>query len=335
MTRPQAPGARPQPGIRPRASGLRPQVLAWLIVLALPNIGSAQSLFDFHSALWMNLHHYLHALARVSGPLVEELPAGATEAERAQWTGAVEFYRTRFGKRRLVFDEILVNVKQQLISAESRDHLGDLALTPEHRQVLERVAPIYRKYRWSQHDAGNQRFIASLQELINRHGRAIADRLARSYDDTWPENGLRVDVVRDAGPPGNAYTTNVPGPTHITIGADDQGLQSLELVFHEASHHWDQTLMKGVGDAAKRLGGALPPNLWHAILFYNAGRITADVLAAAGIRDYNLMMVQGKIFDSPGWHAAIARHWPTFLAGDISRDEAIARILSDLPKSGF
>ena len=306
-----------------------------LLFVLLPVPMPAQTpLFNFHSAFWMNLHHYLHALARASEPLTEELPASASDSERTQWSAAVDFYRSRFGKRRLVFDEMLVNVKQRLIVAESRDDLADVALAPEHRQVLERVAPIYRKHRWPDHDATNKRFIGSLEKLIGRHGRAIADRLARSYDDTWPDTGLRVDVVRDAGPPGNAYTTTMPKPTHITIGADDHGLMSLELVFHEASHHWDQMLMKGVGDAAKRLGLAAPPNLWHAILFYNAGRITADALAANGIPDYTLMMVDGNIFATPGWHEAIARHWPGFLAGDVSRDETIARILRDLPNSG-
>jgi hypothetical protein len=102
------------------------------------------------------------------------------------------------------------------------------------------------------------------------------------------------------------------------------------LIFHEASHHWDQRLMKDVDDAARTLGRRAPPNLWHALLFYNAGRIAADTLASAGQRDYVLMMTEGKIFDAPGWHAAIARHWPDFLSGKMSRPDAILRILRDL-----
>lgn len=304
------------------------RVATVMLLTATP--ASAQTLFDFHSGIWMNLHHYLHSLARAAGPLQEDLPAGATDRERTQWSAAVEFYRTRFGKRRLVFDEMLVGIKQQLIAAESRESLADLTLRPEHRRVLEQAAPIYRKHWWPEHDARNKSFIASLQRLLDEHGNAIAARLARSYDSTWPAEGIRVDVVRDAGPPGNAYTTNVPRPTHITIGADDAGLLSLELIFHEASHHWDQRLMKAVGDAATQLAVPPLPDLWHALLFYNAGRITADVLNAAGVRDYELYMVRGKVFDRPGWHDTIARHWSGFLAGEVSRDEAILRILRTL-----
>ena len=311
---------------------LRRAVLAIAVFVAVPSVAGAQTLFDFHSGFWMNLHHYLHALGRAQDPLVEELPTSASAREREQWQAAVDFYRTRFGKRRLVFDEMLVGIKQHLIAADEGGGLADTTLTPEHRQILERAAPIYRAHAWPNHDAANKRFVSRVQSLVERHGRAIAERLARSYDDTWPVDGLRVDVVCDAGPPGNAYTTNVPRPTHITIGADDQGLMSLEIVFHEASHHWDQRLMKAVNDVAKHAGLDAPPNLWHAILFYNAGRITAEVLADSGITSYELYMVNGKVFALPGWHEALARHWPAFLHGTSSRDEAISRILRDLQR---
>ena len=290
------------------------------------------TLFVFHSAFWMNLHHYLQALGRASEPLVEDLPATATAAERAQWASAVEFYRTRYGRRSLLFDESLLEIKQTLIAADDAALSPTVAakLTPEHRQVLERVAPIYRRHVWPEHDRRNHQYIESLQPLIRQYGQAIADRLARSYDSRWPEGGLRVDMVRDAGPPGNAYTTNVPHPTHITIGADFLGHTSLESVFHEASHHWDQQLMTVVQDAARRAETKAPPDLWHALLFFNTGQITTDALAAAGVRDYVQMMVKQPIFARPGWHDAISRHWPLFLAGQISRDEAVLRVLRDL-----
>jgi hypothetical protein len=304
-------------------------VVAFCVAVMLPCSATAQELFDFHSAFWMNLHHYLQALSRANEPRVEELPSGATVRERSEWAAAVDFYRTRYGKRSLLFDEQMLTIKQQLIVAESAATIEGVPLTPEHRQVLERAAPVYRKHRWSQHDAANRRFIASLQKLLAQHGRRIADRLAASFNDTWP-GAFRVDIVADAGPPGNAYTTNVPNPTHITIGVTYEGVSALEIVFHEASHHWDQQLMKAVNDAAQQTQLRAPPDLWHALLFYNAGRITADALAAGGTKNYELLMVQGKIFARPGWHDAIARHWPAFLAGTATRREVVAEILREI-----
>jgi hypothetical protein len=140
--------------------------------------------------------------------------------------------------------------------------------------------------------------------------------------------------VHDAGPPGNAHT--ISEPTHITIGASDprhQGLAALELVFHEASHRWDAQLMKGVDDAAKQLSIPPPRNLWHGLLFFNAGTITSEVLRAAGIDDYETYADKENMFAGPykGWRPALAKHWPPFLAGEISKDEAILRILRDRP----
>lgn len=316
---------------RSRMSRIACSAVALVGILLCAHPVHAQPLFRFHNASWMNLHHYLHAQARASSPLIEQWPAAATVRDREQWTTAVEFYRSRFGRRSLLFDQQLLTVKQQLIAVESADALVAPALTPEHRQVLERVMPIYRRLWWDTHRAGNAAFIAVLQQRLARHGATIAERLARSYDDVWPAEGLRVDIVADAGPPGNAYTTNVPRPTHITMGAADEGLSSLELVFHESSHHWDQRLMKAVNDAAQSLNVRAPPDLWHAILFYNAGRITADALAGAGIPDYETYMVKGRVFARPGWHETIAAHWSSFLAGAITRDDAVGRIVRDLP----
>jgi hypothetical protein len=174
--------------------------------------------------------------------------------------------------------------------------------------MLEAAAPIYRKHWWMDHNTANQRFINALQPLLKQHGRAIASRLAASFDAAWPAMPIRVDVVHDAGPPGNAYT--ISEPTLITIGASDprhRGLAALELVFHEASHRWDTVRMKDVSDVARGLKLRAPPRLWHGLLFYNAGVITNDVLAKAGMADYEMYMFAQKTFDFPGWHQAIAR----------------------------
>ena len=303
----------------------------WLVAECGAAHARQQELFEFHSAFWINLHHYLHALARPAGALPNEIPGNAAANERQQWTAAVNFYKAQYGKRSLLFDEELVRIKQALIAAGSSDRLPEATLAPEHRAALDAAAPIYRKHWWTDHDTANQRFINALQPLLKQHGRAIASRLAGSFDAAWPSAPIRVDLVHDAGPPGNAYT--ISEPTLITIGAADsrhRGLAALELVFHEASHRWDAVLMKDVDDVARDLERRAPPGLWHGLLFYNAGAITTDVLANAGVSDFEMYMFAQKTFDFPGWHQAIARHWPPYLAGSISRREATARIVREL-----
>ena len=287
-------------------------------------------MFDFHSAFWVNLHHYLHALARSSGPLKQSLPDAATAREREAWSAAVASYRDRFGKRSLLFDDELVNANQELMRLESSDTLS--ASIPESmRTVLTSAAPIYRAHVWSAHDNANRAAIAEARGLVATYGAAIAPRLAASFGSTWPAQPIRVDIVHDAGPPGNAYT--VSEPTHITMAASDpryRGIAVLEILFHEASHRWDATLMNEVAAAAKQHDVRPPRDLWHALLFFNAGAITADALAAAGIRDYQMYADKQQLFGRV-WQMrpAIARHWPAFLAGTLSRQDAIARIVRE------
>jgi hypothetical protein len=309
-------------------------VLATLPVLpVVAPQGRQQTLFDFHSAFWMNLHTYLHALGRPNAPLDESLPSSAGAEAARQWRDAIDTYRARYARQSLIFDPDMVRTTEEIAAAESSS-LAGAKIDAGHRQLLESVAPVYRAHFWSAHDAANQRFSAALQPLVAKHGEAIAARLARSLDASWPSRPVRVDIVHNAGPPGNAHT--VSETAQITIAATDprhQGLNGLEVLFHEASHIWDAVLMKGVEDAAKQLGRRPPGQLWHGLLFFNAGVITRDALDAVGIRDYELYMEQQDMFDRVyrGWRPGMEEHWLQFLNGKLRREEAILRILRDGP----
>ncbi|MEO5894330.1 MAG: PQQ-binding-like beta-propeller repeat protein [Vicinamibacterales bacterium] len=289
--------------------------------------------FEFKSGFWVNLHHYLHALARAGGPLVEPMPEAATTAEKDQWATGVQQYRERYGKRSLLFDEEMVKANVALGSVASESSLQGAAIAPEQRAILETVAPIYRKHLWKIHDDANRKFMSSVEPLLKQREKVIAERIARTFDTSWPSKPIRVELVHDAGPPGNAYT--VSETATITVGADDprhQGNAMLELLFHEASHVWDSVLMKDVSDAAKRLNVRAPRDLWHGLLFFNSGTIVSEALAAAGVSDYQMYMEKEGMFDRVyrGMREPMRTHWTAFLAGRISREIATERILRDL-----
>ena len=88
--------------------------------------------------------------------------------------------------------------------------------------------------------------------------------------------------------------------------------------------------MRDVAEAAKQQKVRPPRDLWHALLFYNAGAITTEALAAAGVGDYQMYADRQKLFGGV-WQMrpAIARYWRSFLAGTISRRDAIAHIVSE------
>src|SRR5690606_13760883 len=115
-----------------------------------------------------------------------------------------------------------------------------------------------------------------------QHGAALSQALTRTYDTTWPSEPVPVDLSVTAGPQG-AYTT---GPlTHVTISSSEtslQGLASLEMLFHESSHGPVSDLFQRVRRAATEQDVAVPPRLWHAVLFYTAGELTRRELDAHG-----------------------------------------------------
>jgi hypothetical protein len=143
--------------------------------------------------------------------------------------------------------------------------------------------PIDTKRWWPEHHGANRAWTAEVQLLLERHEAALAEALARTYESTWPDERIPVDVSVTAGPSG-AYTTGPP--THVTISStsqDLQGLAALEMLFHEASHSDLSNLFQRLKLAASAQQATVPPQLWHAVLFYTAGELTRRELAAHGV----------------------------------------------------
>jgi hypothetical protein len=260
-------------------------------------------LFTFHSNAWINLHFVLRAHAR-GGPAGAKLPPG----DREPWEGWVQFYQ-RYAKRDVLMDDGMVAIKNALAAADGRATLDGAAIEADLRSTLERAMPVYRRHWWDAHDRANRDWIAAIEPLVARHGRAIAARLAAVYDVKWPSTPIDVDVSVVAGPVG-AYTTR--DPTHVMISSQDPGYRGyagLEMLFHESSHGV-ANLYQAVDAAARRRGVTVPSGLWHGVLFYTAGELTRQELASAGIayKEY----AGPEIYDNlcgPGCRDRIAAHW--------------------------
>jgi hypothetical protein len=71
--------------------------------------------YEFHSNLWVNLHHFLYAQAKK--PEDAKLPRGRS-LSRAQWQAmndAITWYREHLADRDLLLDERMYNIKRALI----------------------------------------------------------------------------------------------------------------------------------------------------------------------------------------------------------------------------
>ncbi len=265
-------------------------------------------LFDFRVSFWNSLHHELHAAVRPRPtPAVAE-PEELPEAVRAGWSRAVADYLP-LARRSLLFDEGLAALSAALSPLGDDAVLDRVAIAPGVKAALEAAAPGYRAGGWPAHQKEARLFIEQMTPLVERYGAAIAAPLAAAYGARW-EGLVPVDVVRDAGPPGNAHTTVRPR-AHVTIGAADprhHGLAGLEVLFHEASHGWDATVEDDLTRAARGEGRVIPRDLWHAVVFFTAGELTRRTLAATDTVYVPYAVAQGM---STGVYAEV---WPSVVA---------------------
>lgn len=301
-----------------------PAVLIATVVAVASVVPAAQpkpQLFSFHSNAWLNLHHYARSNAR-GGPA----STGLTDEQRAQWAAGVEFYKP-YVPRELALDDGMIAIKNALRGAEGKTSLDGIAIDPALKATLERLMPIYQKRWWPDHDRANREWIAAMQPLVDRHGAALSQALARVYDTSWPRDPVPVDLTVTAGASG-AYGTNEPS-AHITISPSTfRGYVALEMLFHESTHGI-VPLYQWVSQAATAQKVTVPPQLSHAVLFYTAGELTTRDLKARGITytawadaDFYAGMC------GAGCRDKMVEHWGPHLDGKRSIPDALSALVA-------
>ena len=278
--------------------------------------------FELRSDFHVNL------LQRLMGDVEGESPPNydALSAEdRKIWESAVAEYSAAFKGKMAWLDRELSSLVVSVARGE---------LPAKWRPLLDRAAPVYRKYWWTEDDAANRAWIEKARPLLDRYGKPLAAEHARVYGTAWP-TVARIDLARYGGRLG-AFTNWTPaGPQTVmsSIEPGYAGHASLEMVMHETSHQIVNpnggTVGGPIQENAKRLGIPPPPQLWHAILFYTSGELTRRALAADGIA-YEPMAYKGA-FDGPmgAYVKSMETWWKPVLEGKGSRDEAIAKIVEE------
>lgn len=291
-----------------------------VLVTACSTSRPAAPHFELRSHFHLNLHQRL--MSDVESPRALD---ALTAEDRETWQSVLAEYR-RFKGKSPVVDPELVGIDMALGRGE---------VPPEIHPLLERAAPVYRRYWWSEDDAKNREWIAGARPLIERYGAGLAAEHARVYGTPWPAHAI-VDLAAYGGRVGAFTNANPAGPPHVVISNDHPNYTShsaLEMLFHEVSHQIVDELTGTVGAAiaghSKRLGIEPPNQLWHAILFYTSGELTRRALAADGIAyepvPYRTVFTRGM----GAYVKSMDRWWKPVLDGTASRDEAIARIVEE------
>ncbi len=321
--------------------------------------------FEFHSGFWANLHHFLYheARARLAAKEAREAggktstsswklaPAVALSAtEQKTWDDAISYYVANYAGKDLLINIDLVLLKNQIEDFEDCDELTgrkksrcDAGLPGKTGPILDAAAPIYRAHWWPDQDRANRRWVARVAPLVREQGVGLSERLADIYQAHWPKEKIRVDVCAFANSAG-AYTTL--DPLRVTIASTDsrnQGPESLEVLFHEASHGIAAPVEAAISRECKQRDKPIPRDLWHALIFYTTGEVLRPVFKdsyaerSAGNapppppKPNMVPYALEDILSQRGWeqyHLLLVLYWQPYLDGKVSFEDAIAHLVS-------
>jgi hypothetical protein len=316
-------------------------VIAFAAIGASAPLGaqsSATPIFRFETnELWLNLHHFLYVLGRAELKLpdsqrdaVVRAPADAqqelarlSDREQRIWRDAVRFYADNWSPKDLIFDSTLSAVTRALAGADDSASLTGVSIDTALAGVLQRAAAVYRNAWWPRHRAANERWVADVTPMIERHGPAVLQFITRAYGMSWPADGYPVHLSGYTNWAG-AYSTR--GGLLVVSGLDTatRGGSGLETVFHESMHQWDAAMFQLLREHARALGMLVPRSLSHVMLFYTAGEAVRRVIPT------HVPYADANGVYERGWQSlrdAVVEIWKPYLDGHGTRDEALAALV--------
>jgi len=181
-------------------------------------------------------------------------------------------------------------------------------------------------------NAANQAWIAQVQKLDARYGVEVQESIERGLAGRFPAAPVRIDLVAETGKRQGAYTDR---QAVIPVGrVSYQGLASLEMLYHEASHvETTDGLEHAIGARLKAAGKTGDSELWHVLQFYTVGAAVADAVRRRDGTAYIPYAEKAGLFKGywAPFQALIESDWKPWLQGRESMDNAIAHMVAHLP----
>ena len=300
-----------------------------------------QTIFRFHVGMWANLHQVLvhEALSprpgfdgpkSNRGKKMADLAALDPE-ERESFRRALLAYDARFTTRNTFTDEHVAAVLA-LTAAGDAPSLPRAGLPDDVFRALNQAAPAYRAHFWTDHASVDRAYVTAIEPLVVRHGAWLVARLAALYQTPWPTAPVDVEVA-PAVPPFGASTVGEPpyDGAHrplVIVSSADHGYSSesgLEMLFHEGSHLLVGKVEAMIAASANRQEIAVPPRLWHDVLFFTAGRVTRERLGPAYVpyaeQPQHAVLAPERI-------AALERTWQPYLDGETPLEAAVDAVVA-------
>jgi len=303
-----------------------------------PKDQTPKVIFVYHTnEFWLNLHHFLHVLARAENKerdatreAVANAPADQATGlvrlsapEQETWRKVVASYASGPAKKDLVFDDPLPAVTNALARADDAKSLKESDVDASFAAILESAAPIYRKAWWKQHQAANEKWRQTIESLVKLHGLKVLSFITNAYQMKWPADGFPVHITAYSNWAG-AYSTKGNLLVLASLDPSVQGEYGLETIFHEGMHQWDEQIEDALIEAAKKIDKRFPRGMSHAMIFFTAGEAVKSVIPghvpyAEKFGVWQRGLSQFKV--------ALEEIWKPYLDGSGTRDEAFAELI--------
>jgi hypothetical protein len=300
----------------------------------------AAPIFTFAQPFYLNLHHFLYVLGRAQNRTADRTRravAGAPDdqasglsamsaEDAARWQRAVGDYAVTWSRQDAVFDAPLYTLTKRLSEIKDGAPLTPAgAIDADTARTLGSAADLYRSVWWTRHSAANRARIASFDAAIRAHGTGVLAAITRAYGQSWPSAGFPVNVSAYTNWAG-AYSTDNHVLVLSSLDPELEGITGLEILFHEASHQWDQAIAAALAAASRRTGVSVPAGLSHAMIFYTTGEAVRAV--DRGYRTY----AERNIWDGPlgRFKRALDAAWQPYLDGRGTMPDALDAVLRHL-----
>jgi hypothetical protein len=307
---------------------------------AAPLPAQAPPIFTFQNDFWTNLHHFLYVLGRarngagdarrraVAGAPDDAPDAALTGVEQQAWDSALEAYAKGLSTKETIFNRELTEATRAIAAAGDNGRLDAPEIPADARRALESAAPVYRRVWWPRHRAANEARIREMRVLVERHGAAVRDRIARAYAQRWPAGGSAIHMSAYSNWAG-AYSP-AGGPIVMSsLDPGNTGATGFETLFHETMHEWDDEVRVDLRAEGERQKKRIPPGLSHAMIFYTAAdAVRREIPGHAGYAEANGMWASGSF--AP-FKPALDRAWLPWLDGKTTREAAIAALVAARP----
>ncbi|MBG6128639.1 hypothetical protein IWQ47_000671 [Aquimarina sp. EL_43] len=295
--------------------------------------------FEFHNNFWINLHFYLYetAIASYEKPLDKLVKKGIwqklSQKEKVVFQKTITYYKDHIDLKNH-FNQELIGFRKWIINYNEQDMLPESRFEILFIKNLNEFKPIYNTHFWKTHRQINTDKLQENIDLIKKTEDIVISRMAKLAQAKWQDTKMRIDLSIKS-PGGGAFTlSRIPSSIVLStvINYPEIAGDWVETLFHEASH----TIIKGqkgaiaesINRASEKLKVKPPKNLWHAILFYTAGKVSQEAFLEQGINDYTLYMNRENVFSF--YQNAIHKYFASYLVDETELDIAIENIINSI-----